>query len=149
MNSPIVINILKKEATATIPSYGSEFAAGMDITSSITTIIPAKTRKLISTGISVSWTGFDEQNYYLRVAPRSGLSVKNNIDIGAGVIDYDYRGIIYVCMINNGNEDFEVKEGMKIAQLILEKCYRPIIIETERLTETKRAESGFGSTGLF
>jgi dUTP pyrophosphatase len=149
MSSPIVINILKKDPNATTPCYGSEFAVGMDITSCVDLIIPSKSRKLVNTGISVSWTGYDEQNYYLRVAPRSGLSVKNNIDIGAGVIDYDYRGTIYVCMINNGEEDFEVKIGMKIAQLILEKCYRPIIIETNKLTDTKRSESGFGSTGLF
>jgi dUTP pyrophosphatase len=93
-------------------------------------------------------SGLDEENYYLRVAPRSGLSVKNNIDIGAGVIDYDYRGIIYVCMINNGTNDFEVVKNMKIAQLILEKCNRPTIKEVSDLDNTERGHNGFGSTGV-
>ena len=120
----------------------------MDIFSNTNDIISAGKRKLISTGISVSWSGLDEENYYLRVAPRSGLSVKNNIDIGAGVIDYDYRGIIYVCMINNGTNDFEVVKDMKIAQLILEKCNRPIIKEVSDLDNTERGNNGFGSTGV-
>ena len=120
----------------------------MDVFSNTDAIISAGQRKLISTGISVSWSGLDEENYYLRVAPRSGLAVKNNIDIGAGVIDYDYRGIIYVCMINNGTNDFEVVKGMKIAQLILEKCNRPIIREVSDLDNTERGNNGFGSTGV-
>ena len=148
MTENITLNILKKSEDAMIPIYGSKYAVGMDIFSNTNDIISAGKRKLISTGISVSWSGLDEENYYLRVAPRSGLSVKNNIDIGAGVIDYDYRGIIYVCMINNGTNDFEVVKDMKIAQLILEKCNRPIIKEVITLDNTERGHNGFGSTGV-
>ena len=148
MTENITLNVLKKTDDAMIPIYGSKYAVGMDIFSNTNDIISAGKRKLISTGISVSWSGLDEENYYLRVAPRSGLSVKNNIDIGAGVIDYDYRGIIYVCMINNGTNDFEVSKNMKIAQLILEKCNRPIIKEVSDLDNTERGHNGFGSTGV-
>jgi dUTP pyrophosphatase len=148
MTENITLNVLKKTDDAMIPIYGSKYAVGMDIFSNTNDIISAGKRKLISTGISVSWSGLDEENYYLRVAPRSGLSVKNNIDIGAGVIDYDYRGIIYVCMINNGTNDFEVVKDMKIAQLILEKCNRPIIKEVSTLDNTERGNNGFGSTGV-
>lgn len=148
MTENITLNVLKKTEDALIPVYGSKYAVGMDVFSNTDAIISAGQRKLISTGISVSWSGLDEQNYYLRVAPRSGLAVKNNIDIGAGVIDYDYRGIIYVCMINNGTNDFEVLKGMKIAQLILEKCNRPIIREVTDLDNTERGNNGFGSTGV-
>ena len=148
MTENITLNVLKKTDDAMIPIYGSKYAVGMDIFSNTNDIISAGKRKLISTGISVSWSGLDEENYYLRVAPRSGLSVKNNIDIGAGVIDYDYRGIIYVCMINNGTNDFEVVKDMKIAQLILEKCNRPIIKEVSTLENTERGNNGFGSTGV-
>jgi dUTP pyrophosphatase len=148
MTENITLNVLKKTEDAMIPIYGSKYAVGMDVFSNINDIISAGKRKLISTGISVSWSGLDEENYYLRVAPRSGLSVKNNIDIGAGVIDYDYRGIIYVCMINNGTNDFEVSKDMKIAQLILEKCNRPIIKEVSDLDNTERGHNGFGSTGV-
>ena len=148
MTENITLNVLKKTEDAMIPIYGSKYAVGMDIFSNTNDIISPGKRKLISTGISVSWSGLDEENYYLRVAPRSGLSVKNNIDIGAGVIDYDYRGIIYVCMINNGTNDFEVSKNMKIAQLILEKCNRPIIKEVSDLDNTERGHNGFGSTGV-
>jgi dUTP pyrophosphatase len=148
MTENITLNVLKKTNDAMIPIYGSKYAVGMDIFSNTNDIIGAGKRKLISTGISVSWSGLDEENYYLRVAPRSGLAVKNNIDIGAGVIDYDYRGIIYVCMINNGTNDFEVVKDMKIAQLILEKCNRPIIKEVNTLDNTERGNNGFGSTGV-
>ena len=148
MTENITLNVLKKSEDALIPVYGSKYAVGMDVFSNTDAIISAGQRKLISTGISVSWSGLDEENYYLRVAPRSGLAVKNNIDIGAGVIDYDYRGIIYVCMINNGTNDFEVVKGMKIAQLILEKCNRPIIREVSDLDNTERGNNGFGSTGV-
>ena len=148
MTENITLNVLKKAEDAILPVYGSKYAVGMDVFSNTYAIISAGQRKLISTGISVSWCGLDEENYYLRVAPRSGLAVKNNIDIGAGVIDYDYRGIIYVCMINNGTNDFEVSKGMKIAQLILEKCNRPIIREVSDLDNTERGHNGFGSTGV-
>lgn len=145
-----MINLLikKLDSSAKIPEYGSNYAAGMDIYSNTEIVIPNGTRKLISTGISLSWNGPEAEHYYIRIAPRSGLSYKNSLDIGAGVIDYDYRGEIKVLLINNGTESFTVSKGMKIAQMILEKNYRPNIIETEELDLTERGENGFGSTGV-
>jgi dUTP pyrophosphatase len=98
------LNIKKLSENIVLPSYGSAFAAGLDVSSSDDYVVLPRSRIVVSTGISVSWNGEDCNNYYLRVAPRSGLSVKNNIDIGAGVIDCDYRGEIKVCFINNDNE---------------------------------------------
>lgn len=133
----------------TIPKYGSQFAAGLDICSNIDCDVLPNTRKLISTGISISWDGENADKYYLRVAPRSGLSVKNNIDIGAGVIDYDYRGEIFICFINNGVEKYIVKKGDRIAQLILTKIeHFNEINEVDNHSETYRGTSGFGSTGI-
>lgn len=141
------LNIKKLVEEAQLPVYGSEYAAGMDVFSKADYSIPPRTRKLIGTGVSISWQGGDAENYYLRVAPRSGLAAKSSVDVGAGVIDYDYRGEVYVLLINNHNENqFEVKKGDKIAQLILEKNYRPKIIEVEEHTETERGAGGFGST---
>ena len=131
-----------------IPTYGSEFAAGMDLYSFEDHVVPAKTRKLISTGISVEWHGDSAQEYYLRIAPRSGLSVKNSIDIGAGVVDYDYRGQIFVCFINNGDIEYNIKAGDKIAQIILERINRFVkTSEIQEHTKTERGVGGFGSTG--
>ena len=144
------LNILKLHSDAICPSYGSEYSAGLDINSYLDYEIPPNSRKLISTGISFALSGDDSINYYLRVAPRSGLSVKFNIDIGAGVIDYDYRGEIFVCLINNDNKNtFVIKKGDRIAQLIPTKIIRFENIEVvNELPETNRGNKGFGSTGI-
>jgi dUTP pyrophosphatase len=88
--------------------------------------------------------------YYARVAPRSGLAVKNFIDVGAGVIDEDYRGDVKVLLFNFGETDFEVKIGDRIAQLLIEKILHAQIAEVneKQLTSTVRGSGGFGSTGV-
>ena len=82
-----------------------------------------------------------------RIAPRSGLASKHMIDTGAGVIDADYRGQVKVLLFNHGEKDFEVKEGDRIAQLVLERIYTPEVKEVEELEESVRGAGGFGSTG--
>jgi dUTP pyrophosphatase len=147
--SPIELNVKPLCEGAIVPIYGSEYAAGMDVFSVLDESIPPRTRKLIGTGISVSWNGNDADNYYLRVAPRSGLAAKHCVDVSAGVVDYDYRGEVFVLLVNNHNENtYQVKKGDKIAQLIMEKIYRPIIGVVTEHTETKRGTCGFGSTDL-
>lgn len=143
------LNIKKLYDDVLTPTYGSEFSAGLDICSYIDCVIQPNSRKLISTGLSISWEGENDKKYYLRVAPRSGLSVKNNIDIGAGVIDYDYRGEIFICFINNHNTDtYTIKKGDRIAQLILTKIeHFTEIDEVKNHKDTLRGENGFGSTG--
>ena len=88
---------------------------------------------------------------YGRIAPRSGLAAKNSIDVGAGVIDSDYRGEVKVLLFNLGDVDFAIKPKDRIAQLIIEKY---TITELEKLEDhqelssTVRGEGGFGSTGV-
>jgi len=135
------------------PSYGSEFAAGLDLNADGEYIVSAKSRKLIGTGICIQWVGEtpDENpfDYYFRIGPRSGLAVKNWIDIGAGVCDVDYRGEIKVCFINNSDKDYVISHGDRIAQGILERINRFGTIEiVEELGETTRGTDGFGSTGI-
>ena len=84
---------------------------------------------------------------YGRVAPRSGLAWKNHIDVGAGVIDQDYRGNVGVVLFNHAEVDLEVTAGMRVAQLVLEKIMTPEIMEVDELDETERGAGGFGSTG--
>ena len=86
---------------------------------------------------------------YGRIAPRSGLTVKYGIHVGAGVIDPDYTGELKVCLFNLGSVPFEIKQGERIAQLILEKCSTPLIQEVNELQKTMRANRGFGSTGAI
>ena len=85
---------------------------------------------------------------YGRIAPRSGLAAKHMIDVGAGVIDADYRGELKVLLFNLGDTDFQVKAEDRIAQLIIEKYTPCTIVETEVLEETSRGDGGFGSTGV-
>ena len=83
-----------------------------------------------------------------KIAPRSGLAVKKFIDVGAGVIDQDYRGEVGVVLFSHSDTDFQVRQGDRIAQLILEKIETSVVQDVQELSETKRGTYGFGSTGL-
>lgn len=126
-----------------LPTRGSDGAVGYDLYSNCDGVIAKGKRGVVSTGIAVSLP----PGVYGRVAPRSGLAMKNGIQIGAGVIDPDYTGEISVIIFNMGDDDFEVKKGARIAQLILERCETPPVEEIGLLQETLRGEGGFGSTG--
>ncbi len=144
--------IKKLYPDAIVPTYGSEYAAGLDLCAYGEYIVPANSRKLISTGICIQWVGeTPEENpleYYFRIGSRSGLAVKYCIDIGAGVCDSDYRGEIKVCFINNYGVDYKISHGDRIAQGILERINRFKSIKVvDELGETIRGEGGFGSTG--
>ncbi|CAG9112696.1 unnamed protein product [Plutella xylostella] len=125
------------------PLKGSEKAAGFDLKSAYDYVVPARGKELVKTDLQIELPS----GCYGRVAPRSGLAVKNFIDVGAGVIDEDYRGNVGVVLFNHSDQDFPVKKGDRIAQLICEKIFYPDLLEVTNLTETKRAEGGFGSTG--
>ena len=136
--------IKKLQNSATIPKRATKEAAGYDIASAEETVVPAKGRTVVKTGISIAVPS----GCYGRIAPRSGLAVKKSVDIGAGVIDADYRGEIGVVMINHSDEDLKVKQGDRIAQLILEKISTPAVKEAVDLPSTERGSQGFGSTGV-
>jgi dUTP pyrophosphatase len=109
------------------------------------TVIPAKGKAMVDTGIAIAVP----EGTYGRVAPRSGLASKHFIDTGAGVIDADYRGEVKVLLFNHSEVDFPVKEGDRIAQLVLERIYTPEVTVVEELEESVRGAGGFGSTGGF
>ena len=140
---------IKLEANgAKMPSYGSEYAAGMDICSCESVIVPSHGRALVSTGFSVSIAESIANKYYLRIAPRSGLAVKSGITTGAGVIDSDYRGVVKVLLFNHGDDDFVVNVGDRIAQMIMERILRPDFVQVDFHEESERGTNGFGSTGI-
>ena len=123
---------------------GSQFAAGYDLHALEPVSVPAKGKALVSTGISMAIP----YGNYGRIAPRSGLAAKHMIDVGAGVIDADYRGEVKVLLFNLGETDFKVEAEDRIAQLIIEKYTPTELVEVEELTETVRGDGGFGSTGV-
>ncbi|XP_052263884.1 deoxyuridine 5'-triphosphate nucleotidohydrolase-like isoform X2 [Dreissena polymorpha] len=138
-----VLRFAKLTAKAFTPTRGSKLAAGYDLYSAYDAVIPARGKAVVKTDIQISLP----DGCYGRVAPRSGLAAKNFIDVGAGVIDQDYRGNVGVVMFNFGDADFEVKAGDRIAQLICERIYLPDLIEEKSLDDTDRGSGGFGSTG--
>lgn len=138
------LQVKKLTEKALLPKRGSEFAAGYDLFAAEDKVVPQKSKALVSTGISIAIP----YGNYGRVAPRSGLAAKNFIDVGAGVIDVDYRGEVFVLLFNFSNDDFIVKAGDRIAQLIIEKITMTEIEEVTELSKTERGEGGFGSTGI-
>ncbi len=130
-----------------LPAYSTPGSAGMDIRAAVKDdfiLHPGKI-ELIPTNLSVEIP----EGYEIQVRPRSGLAVKHGIGIlnSPGTIDSDYRGEIKIIMMNFSKEDFTIKRGERIAQLVLSKVYLADFTETDDLNESKRGEGGFGHTG--
>ena len=139
-----ILKVQKLSNSATLPKRSTDGAAGYDLCASQDCTIPAGGKGLVKTKLSISFpTGL-----YARIAPRSGLALKRFIDVGAGVVDSNYRGEVGVVLFNHGDQDFEVKMGDRIAQLILEKIDTPPVEEVQGLNNTVHGSGGFGSTGV-
>ncbi|KAL0438556.1 UNVERIFIED_CONTAM: Deoxyuridine 5'-triphosphate nucleotidohydrolase [Sesamum latifolium] len=141
---PPFLRVKKLSEKAILPSRGSPLSAGYDLSSAVETKVPARGKALIPTHLRIAVP----EGTYARVAPRSGLAWKHSIDVGAGVIDADYRGPVGVILFNHSDVDFEVKAGDRIAQLIIEKLVTPEVTEVDDLDSTHRGFGGFGSTGV-
>lgn len=129
---------------ATLPTKGSKLSAGYDLYAAYDYVVKAMDKEMVKTDLQIALPS----GCYGRVAPRSGLAWKHSIDVGAGVIDEDYRGPVNVILFNLGRNDFEIKRGDRIAQLICEKIQQTDIQEVEDLDKTERGANGFGSTGV-
>eukprot|EP00049_Salpingoeca_infusionum_P022524 m.7337 g.7337 ORF g.7337 m.7337 type:complete len:170 (-) comp5235_c0_seq2:267-776(-) len=137
------LRVKKLTELATVPTRGSALAAGYDLYSAYDIEIPAQGKAIVKTDIAIAIP----DGCYGRVAPRSGLSAKHHIDVGAGVIDGDYRGNVGVVLFNLAQTAYQVKKGDRVAQLVLERIFTPDVVEVAELEETERGEGGFGSTG--
>ena len=130
-----------------LPSYSTMLSAGMDIRANIDDDIVLKPleRKLIRTGLYIELP----KGYEAQIRPRSGLAIKSGIGIlnSPGTIDADYRGEIGIIIINLSAEKFVVKDGERIAQMIIAKHEKAKWNEVKILEETERGEGGFGHTG--
>lgn len=131
-----------------LPEYKTIGSAGMDLRASIDAPIILKPldRALVPTGLFMSIP----EGYEGQIRGRSGLALKNGITLanGIGTIDSDYRGEIKVILINLGKEDFEIDNGDRIAQFILNKYDRVDFDVVEDLDSTERNSGGFGHTGI-
>ena len=131
-----------------LPSYETKGSSGMDIRANLNEpiILKQMERKLVPTGIYAEIP----EGYEIQVRARSGLALKHGISLvnGIGTIDSDYRGEIGIILINLGEEDFEINNGDRIAQLVVIKYERVEIKEVKELSDTKRDSGGFGSSGI-
>lgn len=131
----------------TLPYYATSGSAGMDLCAALETDIILKPNEscLIPTGLKIELP----EGYEAQVRPRSGLAINHNIIVlnSPGTIDSDYRGEIKVILKNLGTNDFVVKNGDRIAQLVIASYVRIEWEEVERINETKRGGGGFGHTG--
>ena len=143
--TPCTKRLIKLLSTnAKLPTRGSEDAARYNLYSCEPVIIPLGTLKSVDTGISVAASS---TRLYARIAPRSVLAVKG-LDIGAGVVDSNYRGPIKVLLINNSDTPFQINTGDHMAQLILERIENPDCTLVEKRPSTGCESQGFGSTGI-
>ncbi|KAI9585279.1 deoxyuridine 5'-triphosphate nucleotidohydrolase [Glossina fuscipes] len=144
LDTKCVLRWAKLTEHALEPVRGSERAAGLDLRSAYDLKVPARGKALVKTDLQIQVPS----GSYGRVAPRSGLAWKNFIDVGAGVIDEDYRGNLGVVLFNHSDVDFDIKRGDRIAQLICERIFYPELEQVDKLEDTERGEGGFGSTGV-
>ncbi|MEK6936405.1 MAG: dUTP diphosphatase [Nanoarchaeota archaeon] len=143
MSNKIPIKIKKLNLEAIIPSYAHEGDAGMDIFSCEDCVIKPGEKHLVSTGISIEFP----EGYVALVWDKSGVANKGIKSMG-GVIEYTYRGEYKIILYNTSKEPYEIKKAQKIAQLLIQPIMTAEIQEVSELSETKRGDGGFGSTGL-
>ncbi len=143
---PLETNVLyfaKLTKNAYTPSYASKESAGFDFKSPSDCVVPAQGKALVYTDLQIR----TPPGTYGRIAARSGLAINKFISIGGGVIDADYRGNVGVIIFNHSNEEFVIKRGDAIAQLICEKISLPCLCAANiEKDETERGDRGFGST---
>ena len=133
---------------AIIPEYKTVGAAGADVYAFLENPILIKSGKwaVIPTGVFYEIP----EGYEIQVRPRSGLAAKNGVTVlnTPGTIDSDYRGELQIILINLGDKDFEIKNGDRIAQIIVAPVTQGNFVQVELLSVTERGEKGFGSTGV-
>ena len=129
--------------TAQVPRKSNLSDAGHDLYADEDAWLFAGKRKVIKTGISLAMPN----SIAGLIWPRSGLSVKQGIDVLAGVVDAGYRGEIMVCLYNTSDEDVEIKHGDRIAQMIFQEVPVVSLLLREELGSSQRGSNGFGSTG--
>ena len=135
------VELMNKDAK--LPHRGSPESAGLDLFITEDLTLKPHDRQLAPTGLRMC----TPPGTYARIAPRSGLSLRG-IDIGAGVIDRDYRGELKILLINNSPDTFTFRKGDRVAQLVLERISYAEPTPVSHLNSTIRSSDGFGSTGI-
>lgn len=148
LRTPVNFKKVNGGETLETPKYQSNWAAGMDLRANVTTpvvLMPGE-RKLVGTGIALELNS----TQYAAIMPRSGLAHKFGISIvnSPGVVDGDYRGEIFVNLINLGHDAFTIERGDRIAQMIIHTFEQAVLNEVTEINETQRGADGHCSTGV-
>ncbi len=140
------VNIVNK-SNNDLPVYSTSLSAGLDLRAFLHNDIVLKPlqRVLVPTGLYIELP----EGYEAQIRPRSGLAYKHGITVlnSPGTIDADYRGEIKVILVNLSNDDFVIKTGERICQMVIAKHEVVLFDSVENLSETNRGEGGFGHTG--
>jgi len=128
---------------ATLPSKNNTADAGWDLYASESLLIPKGERASIHTNIAIQIPN----GFVGLIWPRSGLAVKQGVDVLAGVIDSGYRGELLICLLNTGDRHVEIHKGDRIAQLLIQPIHSVTLKEVEMLSSSPREDKGFGSSG--
>lgn len=140
------VKIINKSNNA-LPAYETASSAGMDLRAFVDADVVLKPfeRKLIPTGLYIELP----EGYEAQIRPRSGLAIKSGITVlnSPGTIDADYRGEIKVILINLSQDDFTIKSGERICQMVIAKHEKAEFVEVDEISETERGAGGFGHTG--
>lgn len=128
---------------ATIPTRATDGSAGLDMYACQSAVIEAGKRTLVDTGVSIAIP----HGYVGLIWPRSGLALKNGLDVGAGVIDSDYRNVIGVLLFNHTDDPYRVELGDRIAQILIQPAVIVQPVQVSSLDHTDRGQAGYGSTG--
>jgi len=130
-----------------LPGYSTPHSAGMDLRAHLKepVILNPLERRLIPTGLFIELP----EGYEAQIRPRSGLALKKGISVlnTPGTIDADYRGEIGIILVNLSNEQFEVRNGERICQMVINRVEQASWLEVDALEESERGAGGFGHTG--
>ena len=143
----VKVLVKKLNSLASLPSYKTDGASGMDLMACIEkprSLEPGKSCR-IPTGLSVAFS----EKYEIQIRPRSGLAAKNSISVlnTPGTIDSDYRGELKIILFNHSNENFIINNNDRVAQMVLTPIVKMELEEINELPNSDRGDGGFGSTG--
>ena len=140
------VNIINKSKHP-LPEYKTKLSAGMDIRANLseTIVLQPLERKLIPTGLFIELP----EGYEAQMRPRSGLALNEGLGLlnSPGTIDADYRGEVGIIVVNLSNNVVSIKDGDRIAQMVINKVEQAELVEVKELTDTERGSGGFGHTG--
>jgi dUTP pyrophosphatase len=143
----MVLVSVQNQSNFDLPTYATKASSGVDLMAAVDTPVTLEPmeRKIIHTGLKIALP----EGYEAQIRPRSGLAAKYGITVlnSPGTIDADYRGEIGVILVNLSNTSFTIQPGDRIAQLVVAKFEQIDWLPMNELSDTKRGEGGFGSTG--